>query len=97
MAIVIRDEKQNRSGWFGFGILFVVLAIIGAATYYLFFVKPEIINTVAPVQLQSIDQLAHVNFDPADILGSTFFTTLTQPVPPPAPPTPGNPTPFGSL
>jgi len=95
MAIVIQEEKQKGGEWFGFGILFVVLAIIGISVYYLFFVKPDLINTVAPLKLRSIDELSRLQFNPADVISSPFFGSLSSIVAPPSPPPAGNSSPFG--
>jgi len=97
MAIYIQEEKGNGGGWFGFGILFVSLAIVGVAAYYLFFVKPDLINTVAPIQLQSIDELARIQFDPKEVVSGQFFSNLSQFVQPPNPAPAGNSTPFGTF
>jgi hypothetical protein len=95
MAINIQEEKQSRGGWFGFGITLVVLVILGVAFYYLFFVQPELIDTVAPLPLQSIDQLTQLQFDPAQVVQSPFFTGLRQLVPAQTLPPAGNASPFG--
>ena len=96
MAIYIHEEGgKKRGGLFGFGLLFLVLIMVGVAVYYMFFVKPELIAAVAPVQLQSIDQLAQMNFDPASVINSDFFTQLKQLVPPQTLKPAGNSSPFG--
>jgi len=96
MAIYIKEESGKKSGGlFGFGLLFLVLVMIGVAVYYMFFVKPELISAVAPLQLQSIDQLAQIDFDPASVINSDFFKQLKQLVPPQTLKPAGNSSPFG--
>lgn len=95
MAIVIEEEKEQGGGWFGIGVLFVVFAIFAIAVYFLFFVRPELIDTVAPVKLRSIDELTQLNFDPSSVVSNSFFQSLSQVVPPPSPPISGNSSPFG--
>ena len=97
MAIVIEEEK-GRGGWFGFGVLILVLVILGVAVYYLFFIKPEFLLTkVAPLRsLQPIDELTKINFNPADVLSSPFFKSLSPVISPPSVgQPPGNSSPFG--
>jgi len=95
MAILIEEEKKEGGGWLGFGVLFVVLIMVGVAVYYLFFVKPEVFNVVIPIKMQSIDELTKIaTFDPKSVLESDFYKSLKQIVPPPSPPPAGNATPF---
>ncbi len=95
MAIVIEEEKRNGGRWFSFGIALLALAILGVAIYYLFFVKPELISSVVPVKLRSIDELAKLNFDPQELISSNFFRSARQLVPPPTLMPTGNSSPFG--
>ena len=95
MAIYIEEDKEKGGGIFGFGVLLVVLIVIGVAVYYLFFVQPAIISTVAPVQLRSIDELTRAQFDPSRVISSPFFTGLRQFVPEPSLLPAGNAAPFG--
>lgn len=95
MAIVIQEERGGQRGWFGFGILFIIVAIIGISAYYLFFVQPELIDsTVAPIKLESIDELKSLQFDPNEVLGS-YFQNKQYNVPAPTISQGGNAMPFG--
>lgn len=95
MAIVIEEEKERSGGWFGFGMIFVILVILGVAIYYLFFVKPELIGDFTGMKLQSIDELAQLNFNPQDTVSGDFFKQSRQLVQPPSPGPTGNSSPFG--
>lgn len=94
MAIVIEEEKKGGRGWFGFGVLFVVLAVLGASAYYLFFVQPELISSVVPLKNQ-IDEIAKIKFDPQTVVSGKFYQGLKQVVPQISPRPAGNATPFG--
>ncbi len=95
MAILIEEEKKNGGSWFGFGLLFIILTILGVAAYYLFFVKPEIIGNVTSTKTTAIDDLAQIDFDPNSVVNGDFFKTLKQVVPPPVAQQGSNFTPFG--
>jgi hypothetical protein len=95
MAIFIEEENKGGSKWFGFGVLVIVLVIVGASIYYLFFVQPELINTAVPLNLQSISDIKQLtDFHPADVLNSPFYTSLKSVIPPPSAPPAGNASPF---
>jgi hypothetical protein len=96
MAIFIEEENKGGSKWFGFGLLIIILAIIGVAVYYLFFVQPQLVGTVVPVKLQAISDIKQISqFNPTEVLNSPFFASLKQIVPPPTIPPAGNASPFG--
>jgi len=96
MAIVIEEENKGNSRLFSFGLFFIILIIIGVAVYYLFFKNPQLLDVVAPVKLQSIDELAAISkFDPKKVLDSSFYKSLKQVIPYPSPPPAGNGSPFG--
>lgn len=96
MAIVIQDEQKKNGGWFGFGILFLILIVIGIAVYYLFFIQPNLIDTtISSSQLKAIDSLKSLNFDSTSVV-QEFVKKTKQFVPiPSSPHTQGNTTPFG--
>lgn len=98
MAIIIHEEKKSGQGWFGFGILFVTIAILGIASYYLFFVEPDLLNTtVAPVKIESIEELQKLKFNPQSVLtGGALKDKQTIPLPSPGA-SAGNQTPFGIM
>ncbi|MFA6136408.1 MAG: hypothetical protein WC705_03595 [Candidatus Paceibacterota bacterium] len=96
MAIYIQEEKEGGKSWLSFGVIFVILVILGIASYYLFFVKPDLISgIVIPVKLKSIDDLAKMNFNPQDIVSNQFFKISKQYISPPTPIPGGNISPFG--
>ena len=97
MAIVIQEDKKKNGGWFGFGLLFLVLVVIGLSAYYLFFIQPDLIDTTmsSPSQLQAIDDLKSLQFNSSKVL-EQFTKKEKQFIPIPSTPnTQGNATPFG--
>ncbi len=79
MAIYIKEEKNKNGGrWFSFIFIIVVLSIIGIASYYIFFIKPQIIKNITSPQLRSIDKFSNINFNPEDVVNSKFFKSLKQ-------------------
>lgn len=77
MAIII--EEENKQASVGRILMWlVVLGIIVAAVYYIFFANPEIIDVAAPANLQNIDQLAGLNFNPEDVVNNGAFQSLKQ-------------------
>ncbi len=95
MAIYIEEEKGSKGSLFSTLATFVILIIIGVAIYYVFFVKPEIIENITPSQLQSIDNIVNINFDPSEVFNGEFFNSLNQNVPEYEPGPAGNSSPFG--
>jgi len=98
MAIVINEENRNsKGGLFGMGVLILIFAILGFASYYIFFVKPQVIDSVVPSGLQSIQELSRLKFNPSEVLSGPFFTGQYQSIPLTTPITSGNAQPFGVL
>lgn len=97
MAIVIQEEKKNSGGWFGFGLILIILMVIGIAAYYLFFVQPDLINNVVPAsqQLDAINSLQSLQFDSTQVV-QEFIQNKKQFIPVPVTPSAtGNTMPFG--
>ncbi|MFA7201652.1 MAG: hypothetical protein WC099_01495 [Candidatus Paceibacterota bacterium] len=97
MAIVIQEDRKKSGGWFGFGLLFLILIIVGLTAYYLFFVQPDLIDTtIRPSsQLQAIDDLKTLQFNSTKTL-EQFTAGKKQFIPIPSTPnTQGNAIPFG--
>jgi len=93
MAVII-DEEKKPVNWLMIGVVGVIVLIVFAAGYYLFFKKPELIETVAPKELDRLNSLSQISFDPASVLNSSAFKALRQYTTPPALPTAGRDNPF---
>jgi len=94
MAIVIQEEK-NTGSWFGFGILLLILVVLGIALYYLFFVQPQLLDVAGGKNLGSIEEFSQMNFDPRSVTESEFFKEKKQYIPLTPIVNAGNPRPFG--
>jgi hypothetical protein len=94
MAILLQEEKKPVN-WIGMlTALFIVVAIFVLA-YFLFFKKPEIIDQVTPKNLENINQLSKVRFNPDAVIGSPSFQSLEKYAAPVTPrETPGKANPF---
>lgn len=95
MAIYIKEENKKGGKWFGFIFIIIVLSIIGVASYYVFFIKPEIITNITPSKLKSINKFANTDFNPEDVINSKFFKNLKQVLPEKKIEPAGNSSPFG--
>lgn len=96
MAVII-DEEKKPVNWLMIGVAAVIVVIIFLAGFYLFFKKPELIETVAPKELDRLNSLSRVSFDPSSVLNSSAFKALRQYATPPALPAAGRDNPFEQL
>ena len=75
MAILVEEEKKPKN-WFALVAVIIVVGIIFAGVYFVFFQKPEFIEIVAPKQLETISKLSRVKFDPTAVIDSPVFKKL---------------------
>ncbi len=80
MAIIIEEEKINKSnatnllGWF------VIIVALGAAAYYLFFVSAAPTIITPPAGFSNITPITQITINPQAVIASPQFTSLTQTV-----------------
>lgn len=93
MAIIVEQEKKPIN-WFNIIVIAVVVAILFAVVYFIFFSQPQLIDVVVPGNLDNIKQLSQVQVDPTPVVNDlnkyftgNFGTSFTIP-------TPGRPNPF---
>lgn len=79
MAIIIEEEKR-KINWFAAIVIVLVLAALFVSIYYLFFSKTPFIEKIVPLQpeLQSLNQLSNIKFDPVLIADSGVFQVLRK-------------------
>jgi hypothetical protein len=77
MAIIIEEEKKtsgtlNMLGWLA------MLAIVGAAIYYVFFVSPGTAIILPSASLNSIGSITQASLNARSIVSSTEFLSFEQ-------------------
>ncbi|MDP3014866.1 MAG: hypothetical protein Q8N28_00355 [bacterium] len=77
MAIVIQEERK-KINWFVLSAILLIAATIVGVIYYLFFVKPSLIEKVAPLKLQSIKEISSIKLDPGAVIDNPRFQILKQ-------------------
>ena len=75
MAIVVEQEKK-KANWITILSVTVFLAVIFFGGYYLFFKQPELIDVVAPAELERLRVISSVRFDPREVVDSPTFQGL---------------------
>lgn len=79
MAIII-EEKTNGSGVVTFLIWLVILAIITASAYYVFFRSPDLVefNASPPSTFNNIQQLSKISINSDQLINNPQFQALKQ-------------------
>jgi len=92
--VVIIEEDKKPINWTAIITIAVVIIILFVGSYYIFFQKPELIEVVVPKELQTINAISQVEFDPAAVVNSPTFKLLRQYGSPVVPPPAGRNNPF---
>jgi len=77
MAIII-EEQRRKINWFALALILLLVAIIGAAIYYLFFAPIPLVERVAPPRLKSLQELSSIKLQPETIINDSRFQILKQ-------------------
>jgi len=77
MAIIVEQDKK-KINWFGLLIAVVLVVIVFSGGYFFFFKKPELIDVVAPKNLQDLNNISKVSFDPESVIDSPAFKVLRR-------------------
>ncbi len=96
MAIII-EEKTNSSGIITFLIWLVILGVIGASMYYVFFKNPDLVEFSASSNFQNIQQLSKISINSDQLINSPQFQALKQYITVPTPDNIGRTNPFLSF
>lgn len=93
MAILV-EEKKEDSGIFNIVVWVVILTIILAAVYYIFFKQPQLVEFTVSPSFQNIQQLSQINIGSDKLVNNTTFQTLKQYITVAQPENIGRPNPF---
>lgn len=75
MAIIVEQEKK-KVNWITALSVAVFLVVVFFGGYYLFFKQPELIDVVAPAELERLRVISSVRFDPREVVDSPIFQGL---------------------
>ncbi len=92
MALVI--EGRKKSGIVGFLIWLVLLLVLGAGLYYIFFKQPDLIPITPPAGLETGQQISRLKLDPESVTRDPKFENLRTYHNIPEATTPGRDNPF---
>ncbi|MEK9173601.1 MAG: hypothetical protein AAB594_03475 [Patescibacteria group bacterium] len=93
MAIVIEESRQKRSFVSIFTWL-IIISVIAAASYYIFFTKPATVDFVIPTDFQDTTELSTIKLNRALIDNDPIFGTLEPRITPPSEARTGRVNPF---
>lgn len=94
MAIVIEEEKKSGGGLISFLTWLILIGVIGFATYYIFFKKPERVEVIIPANFENINEISTRKLDPEVIQNNEIFKSLVSHSTPPAEARVGRANPF---
>lgn len=77
MAIQI-EQEQKSVNWVKVTLGVIIVAVLFAGVYFLFFRQPELINVVAPGQFEDLAQISEINLNADELLNSPKFQMLRQ-------------------
>ena len=77
MAILVEEEKGMK-GAFGVLIIAVIVILLGAATYYLFFAPTPLIEVVIPSGLKTVSRISESGLNTPAVFNSPVYKSLRQ-------------------
>ncbi|TSC81955.1 MAG: hypothetical protein G01um101420_738 [Parcubacteria group bacterium Gr01-1014_20] len=83
MAIVI-EETRRRTSFVSIFTWIVIISVIVAASYYIFFTKPATVDFVIPNEFQDTTELSTIKLNRALIDNDPIFGTLEPRITPPS-------------
>ena len=93
MAILV-EEETGRKGVSGVFIIAVIITLLGAATYYLFFAPTPLIEVVIPSGLKTVSRISESGLNTPAVFNSPVYKSLRQYVAEPVVGEIGRPNPF---
>ncbi len=77
MAISIEEDKKGVN-WVSILTIFIIIVVVFAGAYFLFFKKPELVEVVVPGRFEDISKFSDIEFNPREVLESSEFKVLRQ-------------------
>lgn len=77
MAIIVDPEKKSVN-WVTMISVLIIIGVLFAGGYFLFFKKPDLIEIVVPNSLDEISKISKLTFDPAGVINSPTFKILKR-------------------
>lgn len=96
MAIVLEEEKQPVN-WIGIVAVIIIVTLLFAGGYYVFFKDPGVIDQVAPRSLENVSQLSRTGINPSEVVALPAFKLLQDYSSPTSLPSAGRSNPFRPL
>ncbi|MCR4328084.1 MAG: hypothetical protein NUV53_01035 [Patescibacteria group bacterium] len=79
MAIIIEEEQQQSTiSIVSIFVWVVILGVVGASVYYLFFKNPDFTLFVTPEGFKNTEALSKINLNPGQVVTSPAFKALRQ-------------------
>lgn len=94
MAIVVEREERSNSKVVKGVIWGMIVLIIAAAIYYIFFKRPELVEIPVPQNFKSTEELSKVRLSPEEVVTNPAFQLLRPYITPLVPPPSGKANPF---
>jgi len=77
MAILV-EEETGRKGISGVFIIAIIVILLGAATYYLFFAPTPLIEVVIPSGLKTVSRISESGLNTPAVFNSPVYKSLRQ-------------------
>ena len=85
MAIIVEDDQRYKTGIVSLLTWVVIVGIVVAAVYYIFFKRVDLIEVALPDRVKQSQALLDINVAPEEVLESLAFKDLKNTIPQPAP------------
>ncbi len=77
MAIVF-EEKTNTGAITTFIVWVIILGVIAASVYYVFFKEPQLVEFTSSASFKNIQQLSKITINSAELVNNPQFAALKQ-------------------
>ena len=88
------EEETGKKGVFGVLVIAIIVILLGAATYYLFFAPTPLIEVVIPSRLETVSRISKDGLNAEAVFNSPVYRSLRQYVAEPVVGEIGRPNPF---